>query len=306
MDMNIGIKSDPVEYRYSYEWLFKILRKCGINYIQLGSFFELYFLPDDYFNELRELAYKYDVRIKSCFTTHRELGGFFAGNPHLEKVARRNYERYIEVAAILGADFVGSNPGAVYRDRMNLKNEGIECYLRHMRELMHFAFDKGLKGLTIEPMSCLAEPPTLPEETSYMLGMLNEYHIKNRDTVPVYICGDISHGYADADKKIIHDNYSLFESQIPYMCEFHFKNTDNIFNSTFGFSKEESSRGIVKLERVRDIIDGNEKNFPLSELTGYLEIGGPKLGRDYSDCRLEEQILSSFAAIREVFSVVYS
>lgn len=305
MDINIGIKSDPVEYRYSYEWLFKILRKCGIEYMQLGSFLELYFLPDDYFKELHELANKYDIRINSCFTTHRELGGFFAGNPHLEKVARSNYERYIEVAAILGADFVGSNPGALYRDRMNLKSEGIESYLKHMRELMHFAFDKGLKGLTIEPMSCLAEPPTLPGETSYMLGTLNEYHRKNSDTVPVYICGDISHGYADIDKKIIHDNYQLFESQIPYMCEFHFKNTDNIFNSTFGFSREECMRGIVKLEKVRNVIDNNEKKFPRADVTGYLEIGGPKLGRDYSDCKLEEQIVNSFAAIREVFDAVY-
>jgi len=305
MNINIGIKSDPVEYRYSYEWLFEILNRCEVQYMQLGSFFELYFLPDDYFHELRDIAGKYNIKIKSCFTTHRELGGFFTGNIHFEKAARRNYERYIEVTSILGADFVGSNPGVVYRDRIHLKNEGIECYLKHMKELMHYAFYKGLKGLTIEPMSCAAEPPALPEETSYILGALDEYHRKNSDTVPAYICGDISHGYADKDKKIIHDNYQLFESQLPYMCEFHFKNTDNIFNSTFGFSKDENARGIVKLDRVRDIIDGNEDKLPLDELTGYLEIGGPKLGRDYSDCKLEEQIVSSFAAISETFNMVY-
>lgn len=303
MKLNIGIKSDPIEYRYSYDWLFDILKRCNVSYMQLGSFFELYFLPDEYFHKLRSKAEKNNIRIKSCFTTHRELGGFFAGDPHFEKAARRNYERYIEVASILGADFMGSNPGAVFRDNLHIKKAGIECYIKHMKELMQYAHAKKLKGLTIEPMSCFAEPPTMPDEIDYMLSNLNEYHKTYSDTVPVYICGDISHGYADRNGNVIYSNYQLFEQQIPYMCEFHFKNTDKMFNSTFGFSKDDIKKGIVDLAKLKNIIDTHQEKWPLPEVTGYLEISGPKLGRDYSDYKLEEQIVSSFESISEAFSM---
>ena len=136
MQLSLGMKSDPVEYRYSYDWLFDLLGRCQIPYLQLGSSFEFYTVDDAYFLELRELAERKGIRIKSCFTSHRELGGFLTNNPHLEKVARQNYERYIHVGSLLGADYVGSNPGAVYRDQMAYKPRGIECYLTHMKDLM--------------------------------------------------------------------------------------------------------------------------------------------------------------------------
>lgn len=303
MKLNIGIKSDPIEYRYSYDWLFTLLKRSEVSFMQLGSFFELYFLPDEYFHELRSNAERNNIQIKSCFTTHRELGGFFTGNHYFEKTARRNYERYIEVASILGADFMGSNPGAIHRDSLHIKKNGIECYLKHMKELMHYAHEKGLKGLTIEPMSCIAEPPAMPDEIEYMLNTLNEHHKAHEDTVPVYICGDISHGYADKDGRTLYNNYQLFEHQIPYMCEFHFKNTDRMFNSTFGFSKDDIKRGIVDLVKLKNIIERHRLEWPLPELTGYLEISGPKLGRDYSDCKLEGQIADSFENIFKAFAM---
>lgn len=52
------------------------------------------------------------LRIKSVFTAHRELGGFFVGDPRLEAAARRGFERLLQVGALLGADYIGSNPGA--------------------------------------------------------------------------------------------------------------------------------------------------------------------------------------------------
>ncbi len=301
MKISLGIKSDPIEYRYSYEWLFDLLNRCRISNVQLGSSFEFYTVDDAYFLELRELAERKNIRIKSCFTSHRELGGFVTNNPYLEKVARRSYERYIEIGALLGAEYVGSNPGGVYRDQMGYKAQGIECYITHMRELMQYAKDKGLKGLTIEPMSCLAEPPTSPEEIKDMLTALDEHHRREPSTVPVYLCGDISHGYADKDGQVQYENYLLFEHQIPYMVEFHLKNTDAIFNATFGFTPEERENGIVDLHRVKAITDAHADEWPVDEVVGYLEIGGPKLGRDYSDYRLESLLVGSFEALTDVF-----
>jgi len=302
MKLALGIKSDPVETRYSFEWLFDIAAKENIPYIQLGSFLELYSLEDGYFERLKKTAADFEVRIKSLFTAHRELGGFFYNDAFMEKTARRNYERFIHVASVLGADYCGSNPGAVYRDRMETKEAGIRRYLFHMFELMHIAHESGLKGLTIEPMSSMAEPPTTPGEMDRMLGELRNYHKNNPgNTVPVYLCGDISHGLVDKNKRLCFDHLSLFSHGLPYMAEFHVKNTDALYNSTFGFSAEEVEKGVVDLELTRRMIEDHREKIPVGEFVGYLEIGGPKTGRDYTDPLLEQSIRNSLRAMREAF-----
>jgi ribulose-phosphate 3-epimerase len=299
MDFELGVKSDPIEYRYSFEWLFALMRDCGVRNLQLGSFFELYSLEDGYFRDLRSAAASYGIAIRSVFTAHRELGGFFAGDPGMERAARRNYERLIEAAALLGASYAGSNPGAVLRDRMSTKEAGIRCYLKHMKELMAGARALGLAGLTIEPMSCGAEPPSYPEEIERMLAELGEHHGRESGTtVPAYLCGDISHGLADRDRNIIHGNVELFELGLPYMCEFHIKNTDAAYASTFGFGEEERRRGIVDLDALVETVYRRRDDWPVPLVVGYLEIGGPKLGRDYSDYWLGQQLADSLAAVR--------
>ena len=302
MKLRIGVKSDPVEYRYSYEWLFSLLQNEGVEFVQLGSSFEFYLVDDGYFTELKDIAKDHNVSIRSCFTAHRELGGAFSGNPHFEEAARRAYTRYVEIGALVGADFVGSNPGAVYRDRMHTKEDGTVRYLNHMKQMMAFAKSKRLSGLTIEPMSCSAEPPTTPAEITRYMGELSAYHEAHPDTtVPVFLCGDISHGFADAERKVIHGNVELFRIGIPHMVEFHFKNTDDHFESTFGFSPEERKRGIVDLHELKDLIFDSETLWPVDEIIGYLEIGGPKLGRDYSDRDLGRSLVESLSALRSVF-----
>ena len=302
MRIHIGICSDPIEYRYSHEWLFDLLRDLGVGYVQFGSVPEMYLLDDEFFLDIRRQAERRNVQFRSCFASRRETGGFFAGNAHLERAARVSYERLIRIGALLGVDSVGGTPGSVYRDRMQGKAEGIACYMRHMKELMGLAREKGLKALALETMSCLAEPPTLPEEIDLVLGGLNEHHRRNAGTtVPVRICADIAHGYADRDGRVVHDNWSLFEKAIPYMSEMHVKNTDERFQSAFGFSPAERARGIVDLSKLKDLIARNERRFPVQDFYGYLELSGPKLGRDYSDWRLREDITQSISAIREVF-----
>jgi len=307
MKLHIGIKSDPIEYRFSFGWLFDLMKNRDLHYFQLGSFAELYTVDDEFFLALKDDAERMNIIIKSCFTAHRELGGFFSGNRHLENAARKNYERYIHIAALLGADYLGGNPGSVYRDRLDYKKAGIECYLSHMKELMGISHLKGLKALTMEPMSSIAEPPSTPQEIDYMMECLAEHHRGNRETtVPVYLCGDVSHGLADKSGQVIHDNMALYQHAIPHMAEFHFKNTDRIFNSTFGFVGEDhsdcsESEGIVNLRHVKQIIEENESKFPVDELVGYLELPGPKLGRDYADPLLKDQLENSISALKAVF-----
>jgi len=302
MKLQLGIKSDPVENRYSLEWLFSLMRKLEIKYLQLGGFFELPLLEDSFFYDLRHKADKQGIVIKSLFTAHREMGGFFNGNKYMEKAARIIYERYIQAASIMGADYAGTSAGPVFRDKMEYKQKGIQRYFSHMKELMHLAKEKGLKGLSIEVMSSSNEFPTFPEEIDYFMEYLGSYHRANREsTVPVYLLGDISHGYADKDGKIIYSNIQLFQHAIPYMCEFHFKNTDSIFNQTFGFTREELSRGIIDLSIIKKIIYQNSEKWPVNEVTGYLEHPGPKLGRDYSDIRLEQMLAESMHTLKKYF-----
>jgi ribulose-phosphate 3-epimerase len=302
LTLKVGLKTDPIEYRYSFDWLLRLLRQEGISDIQLGTFFEIYQLPDSFFIQLRKKAEDFGVEISSVFTSHRELGGFFYNNADWEGVARKNYERLIKVGSLVGAKSVGSNPGAVLRDQMGVKQIGVACYLRHMKELMRIAKSEGLACLTIEPMSCLAEPPTLPEEMRKMAEELQAHHQLNTAiTVPAGYCVDVAHGYADKDKIVQCDNIELLEAALPYTTELHLKNTDSLFNSTFGFTEAERARGIVDIGRIRQILHVNAAVVPVETLIGYVEVSGPKVGRDYSDHCLEGQLRETLAYIKEHF-----
>ena len=302
LKLSLGVKADPIEYRYSYEWLFRLLREEGAPNVQLGSFFELYQLPDDYFLRLRESAERYGVRIASVFTSHRELGGFMNPDPEWQAITRRNFERLIDVGALVGAAAVGCNPGAVLRDHMEDKDAGIACYLRNMKELMFYAHARGVPWLTTEPMSCLAEPPTLPDEIDTMMTILNAHHEAHPDsTSRVGLCVDVAHGYADSRGRVVWGNDELLDACVPNLYELHLKNTDALFCGTFGFSAEERARGIVDVEAVRDHMLASAEQLPVQELVSYLELGGPKLGRDYSDHLLGDQLRESLTYLREAY-----
>lgn len=294
MKLRLGVKTDPIEYRYSYEWLFRLMADEGVQYAQIGSFFEYYQLPDSWFTDLRRTARKFGVKITSTFTAHRELGGWYMGDERWERVARRNLRRAITVGGLLGAKSVGHNPGAVLRDHMDTKQDGTARYIRNARALMRHAKTCGVDWLGIEPMSCLAEPPTLPDEIREMMDELNAYHAANpRTTSRAGCCTDVSHGYADKDGAVVFDNMQLLEAAVPYTHEIHLKNTDALFNSTFGFTRKERERGIVDIAAVRRLLVKQADAAPVTEMIGYLEIGGPKTGRDYSDYKLESQLHES-------------
>ena len=302
LKLQVGVKTDPMEYRYSFEWLFRLLAGEGVRYVQLGTFFEIYQLPDEYFRALRRQAEEQGISISSVFTSHRELGGFLRDDPAWESVARRSFERLIEVGGILGARSVGSNAGSVLRDQADLKGRGVARYLRHMKELMHHASEHGVPTLGIEPMSCLAEPPTLPDEMKAMAEELLAYHRAHpRETASVGFCADVGHGYADRSRLVKHDNLKLLEAALPYAHELHLKNTDAIFQSTFGFSEAERKRGIVDAAAVRDLLISKADLLPEKEIIGYLEIPGPKLGRDYTDALLDEELRRSLKYLKESF-----
>ena len=301
LELRLGVKTDPVQYRYSYPWLFRLLADQGVAYVQLGTFFELYQLPDSWFTQLRAYAHDHGIRIASVFTAHRELGGFFYDSPEFEALVTKNFKRLIEVGALAGADCVGSSAGSVLRDQCQIKEQGVRRYLAHMKGMMAYAHARGLRALTIEPMSCLAEPPTTPEEIRAMAGELEEHHRAHPGTVPVRYCTDIAHGYADSGGNVVHTHMELLEATLPWLQELHLKNTDALFQSTFGFSEADRARGIVQVPDVVRLLEEKADMIPVDTVIGYLEISGPKLGRDYSDQHLETQLRQSLEYVKDAF-----
>jgi hypothetical protein len=302
MKFHIGVKSDPMQNRYTYEWLFELMRSYGIHHLQLGGLLEMPLLEDGFYHDLRDNAERYGIHIKSLYAAHRITAGFFSRNASLEKAARRIFEIYIHAGGVLQTDYVGANAGVVYQDHPEYKERGIECYLGHIRKLMAFAKREGLEGITVEAMSCAHEWPTTPDEIAFLAQVASEHHKAHVDTtVPLYILGDVSHGYADEQRVVVHNHYGIFESAIPYMCEFHFKNTDKIYDSTFGFSEEERKTGVVDLREIKKIIYRNADRWPVEDVVGYLELPGPKFGRDYSDPLLKKQLSESIEALLSVF-----
>jgi sugar phosphate isomerase/epimerase len=302
MTVHLGVKSDPIESRYSFEWLFDLMKGCGVHRLQMGSSFPVFFAADDHFRGLRRSAESRGIRITSMFSSHRELG-FANADPLLDDATRRGWERMIHVASLVGAESFGSNACLVLRDRPQSREPGLRKFSEHMKALLAAARSAGLQALTLEPMSSLYELPSTPGEIRELMEELDVFHAAHASaTVPLQLCGDISHGVADAEGRVVHDNWSLFEMEIPWMREFHFKNTDAIFNSTFGFGPEEKKRGIVDLARLASLIERNAGRFPRGEVTGYLEIAGPKLGREYADRHLERMLVESLQALKAVFT----
>lgn len=297
---HLGVKSDPILYRYSYPWLFRLMAEEGVRHLQLGTFFEMYQLPDGFFRRLRAQAADHGIVISSVFTAHRELGGYFQDD-EWAAVARRNHERLIEIAALLGARSAGHNPGAVLRDRMGTKPEGWNRYLRHLQELMHVAHRLGVPELTIEPMSCEAEPPTSPAEQRALMEALTAYHAAHPDTAAPGYCIDLAHGWAGGDRRIKVDHWGLLEAGLPWCRELHLKNTDALYDRTFGFRADERAKGVIDVAACRAWLEQRAGTLPVDEVVGYLEIGGPKLGRDYSDHELEPMLRESLRHLAQAW-----
>jgi hypothetical protein len=302
MRVHVGVKSDPIESRYSYEWLFDLMRGLGLQRMQMGTTYNTFHAGDEFFRQLRRSAEKRQVSISSVFSARRELVGFGSADPVLEEASFLGWKRLIEVGALVGADTSGSNGFFLLRDKPELRQVGVDTFLKNIKLLLPIAKKAGLKALTVEPMSSLYEYPSTTGELRTLFDALAPFLADNpKTTVPLLLCSDISHGIADAERKVVYDNWALFEQQVPWMWEFHFKNTDAVFDATFGFSPAERARGIVDLPRLKALIERNAPRFPVKEITGYLEINGPKTGRDYHDGKLESALVQSLEALKTVF-----
>jgi ribulose-phosphate 3-epimerase len=175
---------------------------------------------------------------------------------------------------------------------MDTKAAGLLRYIEATKGLLEYAGQVGLPFVLAEPMSALAEPPTLPEEIRSVGEVLAGYAAA-QGTARYGYCVDVAHGYADADGVVRCDNMQLFEATFPWLQCIHLKNTDARFDATFGFTEAERERGNINIPLVRGLLLRNAELLPVEEVVGYIEISGPKLGRDYSDRQLEASLRES-------------
>jgi len=296
----LGLKTDPIETRYSYPWLFRLLAEEGVRHVQLGTFFELYQLPDSFFLQLRGQAAEHGIAISSVFTAHRELGGWFRFEPGFLNVSRKNLRRLIEVGGLVGAESVGFNAGAVLRDRPQDLKPGHTAFQREFTDALRFARDRGVGTLTLEPMSTWAEPPTLPEEIKAMGQTFAAVHAADPyGTARFGYCLDVAHGYLNPAGVVVHDHWALMEATLPWLHELHLKNTDARYHSTFGFGPG-TENGIIDLAAVHHFVSGKLADLGIPGPIAYLEVGGPKVGRDNTDSQLEAELRASLRAIQNL------
>lgn len=297
MTWTLGLKTDPIETRFSYPWLFQILREEGVRHVQLGTFFELYQLPDGFFRELRDQAQAADITISSVFTAHRELGGWFRPETGFVDVARTNLRRLIHIGGLLGAESVGFNAGAVLRDRRPDLASGLRIFQREFADALKVAKDCNVGTLTLEPMSTWAEPPTLPADISRMGQECAAMHEADpTGTAQFGYCVDVAHGYLNESGKVVHDHWDLIQATLPWLHELHLKNTDARYHSTFGFGPG-TEHGIIDIGALRDFFRLHRADMRNPHPIAYLEIGGPKIGRDNTDPHLEAELRASLRAI---------
>src|SRR5208283_5917907 len=103
--------------------------------LQMVSSFPVFFAADDHFRGLRRSAEAKGIRITSMFSSHRELS-FAQADPLLHHAVRRGWERLIHVAALVGAESVGSNACIVLRDQPETREPGLRVFVENMRALL--------------------------------------------------------------------------------------------------------------------------------------------------------------------------
>lgn len=79
MTVRLGVKSDPIENRYSFDWLFGVMADFHVDRLQMGSSFPTFTADEGWFRRLRGTAEKKGIRISSVFTSTGRWGAGGAG-----------------------------------------------------------------------------------------------------------------------------------------------------------------------------------------------------------------------------------
>ena len=303
MTVHVGVKSDPIENRYSFDWLFGLMAEQHVGWLQLGSSFPFFHAEAEWFRDLSRRAERRGIRIESTYSSYREMTGFFAADPHLEAASRFAWERLIQVAVVGGRLFrgielrlgaprpprrEGARPRAVLPPP-----EGALAHREGRRPLgaVHRAHVVALRA-AIDPRG---DGPGDPGNGRVPRGRSPPARCPSSSAPTSPTASRTATGgwwsTTGACSRRASRTRASSTSRTPTTGS----------TGPSGSPRRSARRGIVDLERFRALIDANADRFPVQELVGYLELPGPKTGRDYTDNLLGSALGESLAALKAVF-----
>ena len=282
--LELGVRIDPTEDLYSYEWILQLMQEEEIRCAQLASFFGLYQLTDASVLELKARAEHFGVSFTSISAVHRELCGLFRPEKEYQRIATGIFERLVDIGALLEANSVGINVPMVPRhgDTRQEQQDGFRVRLGRLKDLVHRAQERGIDTLTVEHTTLdqrIAEELDADGTCTQIEAATIRYSFDTRSMA--------------TDRMLTH--------VVPQLHELHLRNTDLNLLGTFGFSERDRTVGIVDIPKLRQLLVSQPGGPHQRWITGYAEVAGPKPGGSHLDKTIQRANRESLRYLRETF-----
>lgn len=216
---------------------------------------------------INKLCAQYDVIIKHTFT-----GAFTRVNhlAHPDLELRRYWKnwffKFVDISVDLGAEDMGSHLGifSVFenKDKVIKKKRFIDV-INAWHEIAEYAYKKGLKYLTWEPMSISREMGETIKEARKIQNRLNK-----NSCLDIFLCLDVDHGDVSSIDPDDTDPYvwlKKFASKAPIL---HIKQTFENKGGHWPFVSEYNKKGKIRPEALFTVL----KDSRVSEIDLILEL----------------------------------
>lgn len=256
----LGINSGFATNRYPEPevWLRIVGRDLGIRCVQFVADLLHPLLPDDLIDQqigrILRAADRYGVEIHTCYTSSQTRYGLML---HPDPGFRRAYftflERFLRIAARLGAKGAGSNLGALsitdLRDPRR-RDQRISEAIRSWQRLSRAAKRLGLQFLIFEPMSVPRELPHTISETKRLYQQLNQ-----GSAIPILLNLDVDHGDLASPDPRDTDPYSWLRELAHLSPVIHLKQSCPNKGGHWPFTPQHNRRGIIRPRKVLEAIE---------------------------------------------------
>lgn len=272
-NIHLGVNLSFAMNRYvePEEWAKIVKEDVGVKYVQFFTdLLDPFFSPSSFRSRMcqriKELCGKKSLKIHSVFTGTSPHCFNLLLHPEKEmrKFALKWYGEVIKMTSQMGSSGFGSFLGAFSQKDLNNKERKkvlTEELIENWHYLASLAKREGLKFLLFEPMSCKREPPSTIKETKWFYQKLNEH-----SSLPFKLCLDLGHGRKTSGETVDDNPYAWLEEFKEDGLTVHLQQTDRIVSRHWPFTKDFNQRGIIKAEKVIDILKNNKGIYLFIEI----------------------------------------
>jgi len=212
------------------------------------------FLPQDLIDEqiarINENARKYDVKIRTTFTSaFTRVGHLLHPDPHTREVWFEWFRRWFDIAARLGAEGSGSHFGVMSvtdnedpARREARLDEGVERW----RQLAEHGATLGFRWILFEPMSVRREVAETIDETQRLLDRFEALDMP----IPMRLVLDVDHGDLASPNPDDTDPYAWLRHFGAVSPVIHLKQSKQDKGGHWPFTPEHNQGGRITGERV--------------------------------------------------------